>query len=203
MALRLRFAVVGPAVLAAALALGGCADDAADSTATLYLMDAPPAGVTSVVVHVASVQVHVDDKGKSLAEDASSTAIDKDGKWQTLAVNKSIDLVKAQGETAAVKLGTLGLPEGKITQIRLLLDSAQPNTATANGKTCNLDLSKVKDGIKINHVFKALDTGVDQNHQAWLDFRLDEALQASGDCYLLKPVLKLQKFTTAGKDVKF
>lgn len=194
----------GLALAAAAMcALAGCADEAADSTAELYLMDAPPAGVTSVVLQVASIQVHVDDKAKSAAEDPTSTAIDKDGKWRTLTVNKAIDLVQAQGETAAVKLGTLGLPDGKITQLRLMLDTTKPNTATLNGKACDLDLSKIKDGLKINHPFKALSTGVGQEHKAWVDLRLDEALEPTKDCFQLKPVLKLHKFKTSGKDVQF
>lgn len=195
-----KFAVL--AGLFAALSIAGCAEDEpAQSTATLYLMDAPPAGVTSVVVHVASIQVHVDDKTKTSSDDATDTKKDADGKWRTLLVNKPVDLVLAQTETAAVKLGELALPDGKITQIRLMLDSTQKNTAKVGDKTCDLDLSKVKDGIKINHAFKALDVGTAKKHEAWVDFKLDEAMEATKDCYALKPVLKLKKFKTGGAEV--
>ncbi len=185
-----------------ALALSGCAEDEpSQSTATLYLMDAPPPGVTSVIVHVASIQVHVDDKTKTTSDDAADTKKDGDGKWKTLLVNKPVDLVLAQTETAAVKLGELPLPDGKITQIRLMLDSTQKNTAKVGDKTCDLDLSKVKDGLRINHSFKALDVGTGKQHQAWVDFKLDEAMEATKDCYALKPVLKLKKFKTGGTEV--
>lgn len=189
------------AALLAALALAGCTDDPAESTAQLYLMDAPPTGVTSVIVHVASIQVHVDDKSKTTSDDAADSKKDADGKWRTLTYNKPVDLVLAQTETAAIKLGELALPDGKITQIRLMLDATQKNTAKVNDKTCDLDLSKVKDGIKINHAFKALDVGVGKKHQAWVDFKLDEAMEATKDCYALKPVLKLTKFKTDGAEV--
>lgn len=194
-------AIWSTALLAAA-AIAGCAEDEpAQSTATLYLMDAPPPGVTSVIVHVAAIQVHVDDKSKTASDDAADTKKDADGKWRTISVNKPIDLVQAQGETAAVKLGELPLPDGKITQIRLLLDNTQKNTAKVGDKTCDLDLSKVKDGLKINHPFKALDVGTARKHEAWIDYKLDEAMEVTKDCYALKPVLKLKKFKTDAKEV--
>ncbi len=190
------------AAVFAAAAIAGCAEDEpAQSTATLYLMDAPPAGVTSVIVHVASIQVHVDDKSKTTSDDAADTKKDADGKWRTLVVNKPVDLVLAQTETVAVKLGELPLPEGKITQIRLILDPTQKNTAKVGDKTCDLDLSKIKDGLKINHPFKALDVGTGKKHQAWIDYKLDEAMEVTKDCYALKPVLKLKKFKTDAKEV--
>lgn len=190
------------AALLAATALFGCAEEEpAQSTATLYLMDAPPAGVTSVIVHVASIQVHVDDKSKTTSDDATDTKKDADGKWKTLLVNKAVDLVLAQTETVAVKLGELPLPDGKITQIRLILDATQKNTAKVGDKTCDLDLSKVKDGLKINHPFKALEVGTGKKHEAWVDFKLDEAMEVTKDCYALKPVLKLKKFKTDAKEV--
>ena len=141
-------------------------------------------------VAVASIQVHVDDKTKTTSDDAADTKKDGDGKWKTLLVNKPVDLVLAQTETAAVKLGELPLPDGKITQIRLMLDSTQKNTAKVGDKTCDLDLSKVKDGLKINHPFKALDVGTGKKHQVWVDFKLDEAMAPTKDCYALKPVLR-------------
>ena len=179
----------------AALLAIGCGES---STAELRLMDAPPAGVTSVKIYVASMQVHVDDKSKT-----SSTldGIDDDQKWHSLSVNKTIDLVQHQGETAALVLGQLGLPVGKITQIRLLLDTTKPNTATLNGVVCNLDTSKVaQKGIKINHVFKAFESKNGAKHDIWVDFKLDESLKPAGNCFELEPKLKLHKVKTDGKD---
>lgn len=190
--------------LAAALlagALGGCASDG-DSTLTLNLFDAPPAGVTSVVIQVASVQVHVDDKSKTSSADGSDSKLDSDGKWQTLAVNQAINLVQHQGDGGAVGLGNLTLPAGKITQMRLMLDATKKNTVKVGDKTCDLDLSKVKNGLKINHVFKALDTSLESRHEAWLDVQLDKVLEATKDCYALKPELRLHKFMSGGTEIK-
>src|SRR4051812_13458455 len=101
------------------------------ATADLYLFDAPPAGVTSVRLTVASMDVHVDDTGKKdKADDAADGSIDDDKKWQSLTVGKVIDLVEHQGEDAADDLGELDLPDGKITQIRLKLDLDAPQVAT-------------------------------------------------------------------------
>ena len=116
-------------------------------------------------------------------------------------MNKSIDLVQHQGETAATVLGQLPLPIGKITQVRLVLDKTKPNTAVLNGTECNLDTSKIPaKGVKINHVFKAFDSKNGSLHQMWVDFKLDESLKPAGNCFELEPKLKLVKVKTDGKD---
>lgn len=182
-----------------AAALSACGG----ATAELRLMDAPPEGVTAVKIHVASMQVHVDDKDKAKDADPADTSIDADGKWQTLAVDKQIDLVAHQGEDAAAVLGQLDLPEGKITQIRLVLDTSKPNVATYDGADCSLDLSKIApSGIKISHVFKALDPAGGEA-QIWVDLELDKALTKKGDCFQLESKLKLHKVKVDGSDVQF
>src|SRR5689334_3566891 len=93
----------------------------------ILLYDAAPAGVTAVTLFVASADVHVDDKAdKSVAQDDAS--IDHDKKWETLEVGRAIDLMQHEGESAAEVLGQLDLPEGKVTQIRLQIDTSQSNT---------------------------------------------------------------------------
>ena len=160
-----------------------------------------------MVVYVGSMDVHVankDDKddGKDpevTVADPNDTSIDKDDKWQTLAVGKSIDLVQHQGETAAEWLGQLDLPEGKVTQIRLFIDTTQSNTATVDGTTCDLDMSNVSsEGVKISHPFKAFDTKKTSKHEIWVDLDLKESMTATGACYSLKPVIKLHKVKTDG-----
>ena len=176
----------------------GCGES---STAELRLMDAPPAGVTSVKIFVAAMQVHVDDKSKTDSNATNDSSIDDDGKWQTLSVIKSIDLVQFQGETAAMVLGQLPLPIGKITQIRLLIDKTKPNTAVLNGVECNLDTSKISaKGVKINHVFKAFASKNGSLHKIWVDFKLDESLKPVGACFELEPKLKLTKVKTDDRD---
>jgi hypothetical protein len=184
-------------LVALAVACGG-------PTAELKLMDAPPEGVTAVNIKVVSMQVHVVDKDKAKDADPNDSSIDDSDKWVSLAVGKTIDLVAHQGEGAAEVLGQLDLPEGKITQIRLVIDTEKPenNTATKNGTVCNLDVAKVaKVGVKINHPFKALDTTAGSKHEILVDFELDKSMKEKGDCYELEPKLKLHKVKTDGKDV--
>ena len=182
------------------LVLTGCGG----ATAELKLMDAPPAGVTAVEVFVAAMQVHVVDKDKAKDADPNDKSIDDDNYWESLAVGRSIDLVQHQGESAAELLGQLDLPEGKITQIRLVIDTTRPNTATYQGTKCDLDTSKVEvKGIKIDHPFKALDARPGAKHELWVDFKLDESLTAAGKCFVLLPKLKLHKVKVDGADIAF
>ncbi|MBI2377265.1 MAG: DUF4382 domain-containing protein [Deltaproteobacteria bacterium] len=182
------------------LGLGACGGDA---SMELQLMDAPPEGVTAVEIYVASMQLHVVDKDDSAStSDPNDSSIDDDNRWESLSVNKSIDLVAHQGEAAAEVLGQLDLPEGKITQIRLQLDTSQPNTATKDGTKCDLLTSKVaKKGIKINHPFKAFEVQRNHKHVTIVDFELDKSLKPSGDCFELEPKIKLHKFKLDGIDV--
>jgi len=184
-------------LFAGALGCGG------SSTARVNLFDAPPQGVVAVSIYVKSVDAHMagDAAGDSAApEDAS---IDSDGKWETLNVGKSIDLVQHQGESAALVLGELSLPQGKITQIRLVVDPDQANTATfADGRVCALDTSRVeRKGIKVNHVFKAVAASSGDTNEVFLDFDLAQSMQAAGDCFVLRPVLKLTRVKNKGKEV--
>ena len=198
-------------------------------TAEFKLMDAPPAGVSSVKICVASVQAHVVDKDKDAKGDPADASIDdgsvaasgsddaqEPNKWISFGLSgengapcKTIDLVQAQGETAAAKLGELELPEGKITQVRLVIDTSQPanNTVTVDGTVCNLDVAKVaQKGVKINHVFKAWDVDADDKQEVVLDFDLGESLKVKGTCgtgsgYELEPKLKLHKVKKNGAEI--
>jgi hypothetical protein len=160
-------------------------------------MDAPPEGVTSVVLFVASMAVHVDDKSKTASDD-----VPKEGKkWRVLTVGKAIDLVAHEGEDAAAVLGQLELPEGKITQIRLALDTEEPQTATVDGAICDLDVSKVApEGVRISHVFKAFESKAGREIDVFVDLELDKSLKEADGCFRLEPVLKLHKVTIDGKD---
>ena len=198
---------VPASLLALALAAAGCGTDDEGSVATLRLQDAPPTGVTSVKVKVASMQVHVaksDDK--KTESDPNDTTVDDSDRWVSLAVNKTIDLVAHQGEGAAETLGDLDLPAGKITQIRLELDTGEAanNTIDSDTGTCNLNVEKVaKKGIKINHVFKAFQSKKNEKLDVYVDFDLEKSLKKAdknGDCWKLEPVLKLHKVKRGGKD---
>lgn len=189
----------------AALAALAAACGSSGATAEFKLQDAPPPGVTSVKVTVLAAQAHVVDLSKAKDADPADASIDDDASWVTLNVNRTIDLVAHQGETAAESLGSLDLPAGKITQLRLKLDTsaADRNTLTSAAGTCNLDVSKVEvKGIKINHVFKAFESKAGAKGEVYLDFDLSESLKEdkAGGCYRLEPHLKLHKVKTDGKD---
>ncbi len=196
------------AALFLALAVDGCSDGA---TLELKLMDAP-AGVEHVNLLVGSIQAHVaggaeNDKGEGQPgeeqADPADSSIDNDGSWNTLEVNKTIDLMAHQGELNALSLGELSIPEGKITQLRLILDTSAPanNTVTVNGVACNLDITQMNaNGIKINHAFKFIPAEAEDRVEITVDFDLDHSLVPSDSCFLLKPVLKLQRVKVNGED---
>jgi hypothetical protein len=177
-------------------------------------MDAPTDDVSKVEITIASMQVHVvkpdDSKNQADPADASiddaSTATDGETYgWQSLAVNQKIDLLAHVGEGAAATLGDLKLPEGKITQIRLVLDTtAGNNVATKkDGTTCNLGTEKVaKKGIKINHVFKAFQSKENAKHDVIVDFDVNDSLKENKEtgCWNLEPKLKLVKVKTDGAE---
>jgi hypothetical protein len=180
-----------------------CAACGGDGGATLQLMDAPPDGVTAVKITVAAMQVHLAKSDGPDSSDPLDTSIDDDDRWISLSVNRQIDLVQHQGESAADVLGQLPLPEGKITQIRLVIDTAaaDSNVATYNGNDCNLDVGKVaKKGIKINHPFKAFVSEPGKDYDVFVDFELDKSMKAKDGCFELEPKLKLHKVKLDGID---
>jgi hypothetical protein len=179
---------------------------------TLELTDAPPD--TSTIEHVFVTLNHVDvhvagsdaadseegkpgatDESTSEAEAGASSAADGAGGWRTVTPKAgTFDLVALRNDVRAA-LGTLELPSGKITQIRLFIDPAGKNEVVlTSGDTCALDLSAVPPtGIKINHPFKALDVSDSSKLDIVVDFDLNESLDQAGTCsFTLKPVIKLK-----------
>ncbi len=181
-----------------ALVVSGCGGEA---TAVIKLMDAPPEGITAVTVFVDRIEVHVAEGDKAKDGDPADTSIDQDRNWESLAYGKALDLLAHQGEGAAALLGELSLPEGKITQVRLFLDLSQSNTVVQDGVECALELADVPPtGIKINHPFKAFAAKDGAETEILMDFDVGESLIPSGDCYRLRPVLKLHKVKVDGKE---
>lgn len=191
-----------------ALAAVACASPEAPPTAEFRLMDAPPDGVSSVRVYVAAIQAHVAPGSVEDDDQADKSAKPKEvaeraDAWVTLPVGREIDLVKHQGEMKATVLGELTLPEGKITQIRLILDTTRPHTATVLDYDCALDVSKVPPtGIKINHPFKAFSSAPGDRHTIWVDVELDQSLKSDGQgCYRLEPQVRLHRVRNILTDV--
>lgn len=196
-----RALTLAAAVLAAACSGNNDAEPGPQTPPSLSfaLFDAPPEGVTSVRLSIAAIQVHVDGLDATATPAPEDASIDNDGKWKSLPVDAVIDLVQHQGEAAAKNLGEIRLPEGKITQLRLLVDKTKPNQATWNGADCDLDLSKINDnGIKVNHAFKAVEARNDDHLGLYVDFDLGQSLKQQGSCFEVRPVLKLAKAVKNG-----
>src|SRR5256885_6683724 len=174
-----------------------------DTSHNVFLYDAAPPGVTSVRLYLASVQVHVDDASAKESHDPSDASIDADAKWRPLVIDRELDLMKHEGATAGANLGEIGLPPGKVTQLRLLLDLSQPQVATYQGADCDLDTSRVEArGVKIDHVFKAFDTGLGNHQEILVHFDLGRSMtpNAGRTCFVLAPQLELRKVVIDGVD---
>jgi hypothetical protein len=160
------------------------------------LTDAPPdvGAIDHVYITLSEVEAHVVDKGDDSDGDPKNRDIDKDNKWQTVTARAGeIDLVALQNDVRR-ELGELELPDGKITQIRLHIDTSGRNAVVLkSGEECPLDTSGVDPtGIKINHPFKALDPEGGRMHVV-VDFDLKESVDQAGECsFSLKPVIKIK-----------
>ncbi len=187
-----------PWLSALALGLGACAGE---GRLVLKVTDAPPDtdAMNAVLVTLSGVEAHVvarhdkDDSADKADKDLGKP--DKETGWRFLvAPPHTFDLLRLQNGVIET-LGELGLPEGKITQIRLHIDQAGPNEVhLTDGRVCLLDLRNVdKTGIKINHPFKALDVAPGRTTEVLIDFDLKESVSKDADCvYRLAPVIKIK-----------
>ena len=196
-----RLAMLSSLLLAAACSSSG--------HASFSLTDAPTdlVGVTAVNITLRSIQAHVAGMEEMKNGDPTDSAIDDDGKWVTLTpAHRGFDLMTLTNDATAA-LGELELPEGKITQLRLLLDTSLPaNNSVALGTLiCPLDTSRVaQKGIKINHPFKALQVNKGGKVEAVIDFVASDSITKTGDCaYQLAPVIKIKRAKVDGKDFSF
>lgn len=180
------------------LALIGCGGGT--GTVALRLTDAPPDtdNMAAVTVSLRRVDVHVAGEKEEAQgdEDKSTKETGHAGGWHTLTMSPphAFDLLKLQNDVSEA-LGELSLPPGKLTQIRLFVDDTGKNEVTLKtGQSCRLDLKGVdREGIKINHPFKALDVKEGQTLEVLVDFDLKESVSKEGDCaYRLAPVIKLK-----------
>src|SRR5262245_20997468 len=183
-----RFVSVLCAFSASALACSG------SGTLALELTDAPPdpAIMDAVIVTVGEIEVHLvparDDRGDGGEADEAAPGVrgekgekgerGEDGGWRALGhLPQSFDLLALQNDVTA-SLGQFGLPEGKITQIRLRLDPVGPNEIRLKtGAVCRLDVAALEPAVvKINHPFKAVEIEEDHTTRVVIDFDARESL---------------------------
>lgn len=142
------------------------------------LMTDAPGNFLSVNVHIKSVQVHTSDTNNASG-------------WITLNTHDTIyDLLKLQNDITVALANGIFLPVGKITQLRLILDS--DNTVVlSDSSTHNLVIpSSLNTGIKINIDAQILPG---KTVVVTLDFDADESIHliGTGD-YKLSPVIKVK-----------
>ena len=158
------FLIALVAVLAA-----GCAPAQPTGTVEVRAMDAPPTGVSSIVVTTSSIQIHKADA----ADDSWITVVSQE---------KTFDLVAIQD--AEIFLGSANVSSGNYTQIRLDVTRV---IVTLEGKeiTAKLPSDKLK-------VVGPWEVKAGQKTILTLDFQADTFVVITGnDTAQVKPVLKL------------
>ncbi len=178
---------------AAALVLSACGGGGGSSggsgTLAMSLTDAPTCGYSNVYVTITKLSVN-----------QSSTASATDAGWIDIPVTaQRVDLVTLQNGVLA-QLGQTPLPEGKYTQMRLLLaDNASatagqpiPNSIVPTGgsETALTTPSGQKTGLKLN---VDIDVAANQLADFVVDFNVCKSIVTAGASgkYLLKPVLSV------------
>ncbi|MEP7122120.1 MAG: DUF4382 domain-containing protein [Byssovorax sp.] len=184
-----------------AITLAGCGGAGGDAsvevgiTAQALQAAAPSSGGTGtttqrhLVISVAEVNVHVAaTKGGDNAKDSSAPGNDTGGSgWVTVFSGKTdVDLFDAASTEEL--LGSMTVPAGKITQVRLVLAGADlVEGATTTAVACP---SCSESGLKIVTEGKAEVAAGDTLHLA-LDFDQTKSLTQDEAGYRLAPVIKV------------
>ena len=204
---RLPIRRLGQAAAAGTVArlLAACGGGGGDSSATsmgslrIGLTDAPACGYDAVNISVQRVRVH-----------QSSTAEPTDGGWQDLVFStpRRIDLLSLTNGVFA-DLGTLSLPAGTYTQVRLVLAPngggsplANAVTLTGNGEVALTTPSAQQSGTKIN---ANVTVPAGQVAELMLDFDACRSVVRAGNSgqYILKPVIAaIPVFSDAGHAIE-
>src|SRR5262249_8222281 len=109
----------------------------------LDLTDAPPdmSRIAHVYITGGAGEAHVVGTGSDENGDPKDASIDQDDKWRTVTSRAgTFDLVALQNDARA-ELGELDLLDGKVTQIRLVVDGTGKNTVELKDThtSCPLD----------------------------------------------------------------
>lgn len=184
------------ASVAVAACGGGGSSPSSGGSLAMSLTDAPSCGYSNVFVTITKLSVN-----------QSSTASTTDAGWVDIPVpTQRVDLVTLQNGVLA-QLGQTPLPEGKYTQMRLLLadnTSAQagqpiPNSVVPTGgsETALTTPSAQQSGLKLN---VDIDVAANQLADFVLDFNVCKSIVAAGASgkYLLKPVLSVTPHFVSG-----
>lgn len=196
-------------IMAALLAAAAMACGTDNGTVRLLLTDKPVDGVEQLNVTISSVEIHLvasDDAKDSEAKDDGAADGDKgkndeaeetgaeedDNAWRVVTDEvQTFDLLTLRNGVTTL-LGESEFPEGKITQIRLILEKAE---AVVNGQTVPVECpsSCGKTGIKIV-TRGALEVVAGKAAELTLDFDASESLKDNGKGgYKMDHVIKVVK----------
>ncbi len=163
-------------------------DEKNNATVRMYLTDAP-AAYEEVLINIVDVQYHVeDDMEKADTSEAGWVSIDfvNDGIYNLLDFTNGLDTMLAEAS----------IPEGKLTQVRLVLDD-EGNQLLKDGVYHDLVTpSAQSSGLKLQ-VNKTLDAGV--MYEMWIDFDAARSIVVTGNGkHILKPVIRVFTEATSG-----
>ena len=167
-------------VICALAFLTGCSKSENNKNAELQVMltDAP-AEYDAVLIDIQDVQIHVSDN-------------DAEGSWQSIEINKGIYNLLDFRNGLDTLLGSIVLPAGTISQLRLVL--GPDNKVNTGGEFHNLETpSAQQSGLKLN-IHANLTGGI--VYTLWIDFDAARSIVLTGNGdYILKPVIRA--FTAA------
>lgn len=158
-----------------------CSKDNGNAVLQVRLTDAP-ADYDKVLIDIQDVQIH------------ASTDESK-GKWQSLDVVKGVYNLLDFRNGMDTLLGTIEMPAGKLSQMRLVLGSN--NKIVKDGQEYSLDTpSAQQSGLKFN-IHVELVEGI--TYRLWIDFDAARSVVNKGNGgHSLKPVIRPFTEATSG-----
>lgn len=172
--------VLAVGVMVAGL-MASCSDTEQPAKLEIRLTDAP-GDYQAVNVDIQDVQIHVSEGNQTEG-------------WQSLEINKGVyNLLKLTNGLDTL-LGSIELPPGRISQIRLVLGSN--NTLQTDNQEFDLFVpSGQQSGLKVN-VQTTLTEGI--TYSILLDFDVARSIVKRGNSpFLLKPVIRTITQATSG-----
>jgi hypothetical protein len=174
---RLLYLLTGIVVMIAASFFLSACNDERNARIEVRLTDAP-GDYEEVNIDIQGVEIHTDGGG-----------------WLDLNVNSGVYSLLELTNGLDTLLGTLELPPGRISQIRLVL--GDNNTIQVDGETFELSTpSAMQSGLKLN-LQANLQEGI--TYRVLLDFDVARSIVTTGDDgYILKPVIRAISEATSG-----
>jgi len=171
-------------------------DQKGEATVRFFLTDAP-ASYDEVLLNVVDVQYHIEnevagDMDNDMEEDSTS-----DGEWVSIDfVNDGVYNLLDFTNGVDTLLAEASIPEGKLTQIRLILEETG-NQIMVDSMYYDLKVpSAYTSGLKIN-VNQTLREGV--VYEMWIDFDAARSVVKTGNGkYMLKPVIRMYTESISG-----